>query len=178
MKRVSLLFVAIAACCLLLAVFGDRGFYSSVSAQGRDEVKNRESKTDQASDRRLATLIRQLTDGPASGPAKVRKLAGGGILTDLRGGYQNVMLSRMDDNGEPIAACVTNLQEANDFLGRNLETGERFAKNDFGKESTAVIAARHGMSEDEYLFYSKLAAEAVQQDILSRPESATITIVN
>ncbi|NOT48604.1 MAG: carboxypeptidase regulatory-like domain-containing protein, partial [Acidobacteria bacterium] len=78
----------------------------------------------------------------------------------------------------PIAACVTNLQEANDFLGRNLETGERFAKNDFGKESTAVIAARHGMSEGEYLFYSKLAAEAVQQDILSRPESATITIVN
>ncbi len=173
MKKVFLSLVAVAVCCL--SFIGFKG--SGASAQGRDVVKTPISATAD-SDRKLASLIRRVTDGPATGSKKQTRIPSGGILTDLQGGSQNVMLSQLDESGEPVTACVTNIEEANAFLGRNLETGARVPRNDFGKENTATIAARHGMSEHDFLFYSKLAAEALQQQVVASPTSATITIVN
>lgn len=172
MKKPAFLFVAIVICGLLIGLI-EQTELTTASAQTRKEQKITDEQ-----DKDLASLIRSLTDGHAHASRTEKKIFGGGVVTDLNGAQQNVMLSRLDDDGEPIAACVTNLEEANAFLGRDLETGERFAKDDFGKESTAVVAARHGMSEGEFLFYSKLAAEAVQNEVLSRPEASSITIVN
>lgn len=177
MKKTLAVLFAVVACCVVILIASNRD--SSIAhAQNSSKIGRNAVQSDSESDKQLASIIRRLTDGPASGERKQWAIPGGGILTDLQGGSQNVMLSMLDENGEPIAACIDNLNDANSFLGRNLETGERVARNDFGKESTAVIAARHGMSEQEFLFYSKLASEAFQRETLSRPESATITIVN
>lgn len=174
MKKVVVSFLVATFCCVCLIGFKDFG----ASAQDPEIVKRSTSSATKDSDRKLASMIRRLTDGPGAGSKKESQIPSGGILTDLQGGSQNVMLSQLDESGEPIAACVTNIEEANAFFGRNLETGAKVPRNDFGKESTATIAARHGMSEREFLFYSKLAAEAIQQQVVASPTSATITIVN
>ncbi len=174
MKNVVVSFLVATFCCVCLIGIKDFG----ASAQSPEIVKRSVSSATKDSDRKLASMIRRLTDGPVAGSKKELQIPSGGILTDLQGGSQNVMLSLLDESGEPVAACVSNMEEANAFFGRNLETGAKVPRSDFGKESTATIAARHGMSEREFLFYSKLAAEAIQQQVVASPTSATITIVN
>lgn len=177
MKKLIILLAAVFACCLLVAGFGGFGTATTVSAQKKNTPVAVATPAPNESDRELATVIRRLTEGTGTGSKKTR-LKGGGILTDLQGGLQNVMLSQMDESGEPVAACVSSVDEANAFFGRNLETGERIARQKSGKESLATIAARHAMSEPEFLFYSRLASEAFQQQLMMSPQSATITIVN
>jgi hypothetical protein len=175
MKKHVILLVAVFAGCLLLAGLDKLGTVRTVTAQKKNSVKTTPDPAPNESDRELATVIRRLTEG--AGPKKTKSF-GGGILTDLQGGLQNVMLSQLDESGEPVAACVSSVEEANEFLGRNLVTGEKVARRTSGKESLSVIAARHGMTEPEFLFYSRLASEAFQQQLMMSPQSATITIVN
>lgn len=172
MKKVILSLVS--ACCLFFIGAENAG----VLAQRGDPAKSERALENRESDRKLASLIRGFTDGPVISLKKETRLPIGGILTDLGGSQQNVMLSQLGEDGEPISACITTLEEADAFFGRKLETGEKVSRNNFGKEDTTVIAARHGMSEVEFLFYSKLAAESFQQQIVASPQSATITIVN
>src|SRR5688500_11255254 len=70
-------------------------------------------------DKALAGVIRQLTDRSNNGLRTFRSTKGG-MVTDLGGRFQNVMLSQVDSSGEPIAACVTSIDEANSFFGKNL----------------------------------------------------------
>ena len=129
-------------------------------------------------DRELASIIRTLTEGAESNGLSEKHGPNGSKLTDLHGSYQNVMLSRVDYDGEPISACVNSLSEANSFFGRDLETGKSVRLGDFGNEKLSTIAARHGMDEQEFLFYVKMASQTFLQQVAASPESATITIVN
>lgn len=174
MKKVFLSLIAIVVWGLLIAGVENFGVSTTVSAQG-GESKNREAQIEQ--DRELAKTIRRLANRSDAGLVQ-KTLPDGSVTLDLEGRFQNVMLGRLDDSGEPIAACVTSLEEANRFFGKNLETGERIAGSQYERESLDTIAARHGMTKDEFLFYSKLAAEGVHQQVMASPQSATITINN
>lgn len=127
-------------------------------------------------DRQLAQTIRELTNRSSEGLTQTI-FPDGEMLTDLQGRFRNLMLARIDTDGEPVAACVTDLKEANNFLGRNLETGEAVPQTPFQKEDLATRAARHGMSEQEFVFYSNMIDEATRQEQLMSPATATITVL-
>jgi Carboxypeptidase regulatory-like domain len=128
------------------------------------------------SDRELAKRISDLTNKSSDGLVQETS-KNGAVSIDLQGRYQNVMLSKIGIDGEPQSACVTSLDEANSFLERNLETGKPIYSTVFKNEATEVLAARHGMSADEFLYYTNLIEEAARQRNLS-PNAATINIVN
>jgi Developmentally Regulated MAPK Interacting Protein. len=167
-KSIVAAVVAIALCFFVSST--DR---FTVDAQKSKGVSNPlEQKTE------MASVIRKLTEGSKDKPISDAAGPDGVILTDLQGSFQNVVLSRIDQDGEPISACVTSLGEANSFLGRDLETGESLPFGDFGNEKLSTIAARHGMDEQEFLYYTKMASLAVRQQIALSPQTATITIQN
>jgi Carboxypeptidase regulatory-like domain len=127
-------------------------------------------------DLKLAIKIKSLTDRSAEG--LVQKVAkDGGVSVDLQGRFQNVMLSKIGVDGEPDVACVTSLDEANSFFERNLETGQPIYSTIFKNDAIKILAARHGMSAEEFTFYTKLIEDAAVQRALS-PNAATINIVN
>ncbi len=169
MKKFSLLFFAFFALFLLL----DNQFqFSTVSAQ--TDVNN--ARVQQEKDTELAAFIKRLTNRSTDGLTQNRS-ANGVLSLDLGEGFQNVMLSKIDVDGEPVAACVTSIGEANAFLGRNLETGEPVSTAFFQKDDDVSIAARHGMSQEEFEFYKKLIEDAAAQRA-ERTNAATLNIVN
>jgi hypothetical protein len=172
MKKLSL-FVALLLACFL---FLDNQYqFSNVSAQTVGGNSARQGTNPQ--DLLLADTIKRLTNRSTDGLIQKREASGNGFSMDLGEGFQNVMLSKIDTDGEPVAACVTSVEEANAFLGKNLETGEAISSTMFQKDDNASIAARHGMTENEFEFYKKLIEDAAQQRALS-PDAATITIIN
>lgn len=128
-------------------------------------------------DKGLAELIQRFTNRSSEGLTETIK-TDGSVSVDLEGRFQNLMLSRLNERGEPVAACVTSIGEANDFLGRDLDTGERFPRTSFLFEDIETIASRHGMTAAEYLFYSKLISEHTIQQAMMAPSSANIVISN
>lgn len=147
-------------------------FITTITAQ--DEKSNAISQRQK--DQQLANLIREKTNRSSEGLVK-KKHPNGGISMDLQGRFQNLVLSRFNSTGEPSTACVTSVEEANLFFGRNLETGEIIPNYFYQKDPLAAVAARHGMSAKEFEFYSKMIEKYYQRN-LSSPETATITIVN
>jgi len=127
-------------------------------------------------DRDLAATIKQLTKRSNEG-LNEKRIPDGGFSVDLEDRFQNVMLSKVEADGEPVAACVTSIEEASEFFGRNLETGEILSSNLFRKDDTETVAARHGMSGQEFEFYTRLIEDAAIRRAES-PEAATINIVN
>jgi hypothetical protein len=128
------------------------------------------------SDLQLAIRIKSLTNRSAEGLVQ-KTSKDGGVSIDLQGRFQNVMLSRIGIDSEPESACVTSLDEANSFFERNLETGKPIYSTVFKNEATEILATRHGMSEEELLFYRNLIEDAANQRALN-PNAATINIVN
>ena len=171
MKKL-LLFVFAAAACFL---FIDHKYeLSSVSAQ--TDTKDSALRSANPQDLLLADTIKQLTNRSTEGLIQ-KRVPGKGFSMDLDDRFQNVMLSKIDTDGEPVAACITSVEEANAFFGKNLETGEPVASGAYQKDDSASVAARHGMSEDEFEFYSKLIEDAAKQRAM-RPNAATINIIN
>ena len=127
-------------------------------------------------DRDLATTIKRLANRSSVGLV-VKKVPKGGSMIDLQDRFQNVMLSKIDTDGEPVAACVTSLDEANSFFGRDLETGQSLPSYQYDRDITATLAARHGMSVGEFEFYKNLIEEAKQR-LTDNPSSATLAIIN
>jgi hypothetical protein len=157
---------AIAAFAVALGAFASLfQWQKTASAQ---ETQNTDNARQIETDRKLASKIRTLTDRSAEG-LKVRKTANGEEI-DLGGRFQNVMLAQITD-GEPAAACITSLGEANAFFGKNLETGEVLPES--LRMERKKTAAAHGMSVEEYSFYSKLIENAANSSV-----AANIQIVN
>ncbi len=127
-------------------------------------------------DLELSKKIKELTNRSSDGLVQ-KKMKNGGVSIDLQGRFQNVMLARIGITGEPEAACVTSLDEANSFFERNLETGQPIYSGIYKNEAVDILAARHGMSADEFLFYTKLIEDSFNQRALN-PNAATINIVN
>ncbi len=168
-------------------------FTFSVSARSQSEfaplsatteVRNATDKSDERfatkgideKDREMAATIKRLTNRSVDGLTE-KKLRSGAFLLDLQGRFQNVMLAKLDADNEPSAACITSLGEANEFFGKNLETGEPVASGRLQKDDSATLAARYGMSGNEFMFYQNLIEEAAVRRQQS-PNSATISIVN
>ncbi|HMO79436.1 MAG TPA: carboxypeptidase regulatory-like domain-containing protein [Pyrinomonadaceae bacterium] len=128
-------------------------------------------------DKKLAGLIRELTNRSTEGLVEEQSPTGG-ISLDLRGRFQQVTLGRLDWKGDPVAACVSSVEEANDFFGRDLDTGRPVPSISFLRDDLNEIAKRHGMSVDEYLFYSKLISDYAVNYALASPSSANIVIQN
>jgi hypothetical protein len=129
-------------------------------------------------DGELADEIERLTNRSPEG--LVQRRTKDGTVIDLQGRYQNVMLAQASvDDSTPHAACVTSLEEANEFFGRNLRTGEPVYSTRFQREEPTLeeIAATHGMTVGELEFYKRMIAE-VTSDPSFRPDAATITIQN
>lgn len=129
------------------------------------------------SDDVLADRIKRVTDRSGAGLIQRPAANGNGVYLDLDETFQNVMLAQMDTLGEPEAACVTSLSEANDFFRRNLETGQPIASSRLERSEPVSVALRHGMSENEFEFYKELIADAEAQ-LAASPNGATINIVN
>lgn len=136
------------------------------------ETKSGEAKTD---DQRLAAEIRRRTNRNAS--FLNEKFTRSGVFLDFGDGFENVALARTEDDGSVTSACIASIEEANSFLGRDLETGARLPRSQMSGPDRAPIAARHGMSEGEFDFYSKMIEEA-RLHRLASPNSATLNIVN
>ncbi|MGI9056341.1 MAG: FG-GAP-like repeat-containing protein [Pyrinomonadaceae bacterium] len=142
-----------------LAFIGILGSVFAVSAQ---TVKEKE----------IADFIRQVTDRSFNGLVERRK-SSGTVALDLDGRFQNVMLSRLDFTGNPVAACVSSIGEAYLFFGKNLETGDDLSAYQLFTDDIAAQAQRHGMSSEEFVFYKNLIEQAA-----ASPGAATLTIVN
>lgn len=128
-------------------------------------------------DQELARTIRQLTNRSMAGLVEKPLSGKGGVDLDLRGRFQEVPLARIDSEGDPAVMCVANLEEANRFFGRDLETGEIYP--DGGQEAehlSAKRAARHEMSSQEYAFYLDLATNG--SSLAASPHAANIVISN
>lgn len=131
-------------------------------------------------DRLMAATIRRLTDHSTEGLVQ-QKIPGGGVMLDLQDRFQNVPIARVDDNGDLALRCVTGIEEANDFFGRDLETGQYLhpPQKAAPRDEIAKKAARHQMSPEEYQFYIDLIREAEKRTQHgNRPDAATLTIVN
>lgn len=128
-----------------------------------------------ATDKLLADSIRSKTNRTFDGLVE-KTSKDGSVTVDLEGRFQNVMLAKLDHKGDPIAACVTDIDEANNFFGRDLDTGRAIASIDFFRQDLEDNAKRHGMSVVEYEFYSRLASDYAEQRFA--PASATFNIVN
>ncbi|HMU34569.1 MAG TPA: FG-GAP-like repeat-containing protein, partial [Pyrinomonadaceae bacterium] len=170
MKKVILSAAALAILFAAL-VFVGTGRWSLAAAQ-----THRDRTQPQNGDRELGRLIGDLTDRTDARSIE-RTLADGGVEVDMGKTFQNVMLGRLGSDGEPVAACVTDLGEAENFFGRDLFTGARLTSHYPEKTEIVDEAARHGMSPSELAFYKNLIAEAAKRRAMN-PNSATITIVN
>lgn len=156
-------------CAMLCFLFvNDRITQSSQSAAQIRRERN---------DPELAAEIKGRTNRTTRGLRELRS-ARGGTAIDLQGRFQNVMLGKLADDGEPVAACVTDLAEANNFFRRNLETGQSIASRNFFENQQEIDARRHGMTVEEFNFYSRLASEYASSSIAASPGTATFNIVN
>ncbi len=172
MKSLIVSLFVIALCGLLASGLVDTFSWAAASAQSAD--RSRADRKADAADLLMATQIARVTN--RSGVGLESKTGPFGIETDLEGRFQNVMLTRLEDDGIPAAACVTTLGEANSFFGRDLETGSRMPKTVIDR-TDAAAAAEHGMSGGEYLFYKGLVEE-YQAKLAMHPNAAGITITN
>ncbi len=126
-------------------------------------------------DRRLAALIRQMTDRSAEGLTETA-LPSGGFTVDLNDHFQQVSLVKTTPDGGVLAGCVESLAEANAFFGHDLETGramESSATEPYADTPAGLI----GMSQAEYDFYQRLIEDAEQRRQFALA-LANITIVN
>lgn len=169
MKR-FVLFAAIFS--LILAFLFASTSIEPTSAQVNDRSR---SNRDVDVDRAMAAEIERLT---SRDEAKMLFEEGPfGMRADLRGGSQSLALARSGENGHIDAMCVNDINEANAFFGRNLKTGEPLARTQMPDRDISRIAAEHGMTEDEFRFYSRMIDQFQYETSLS-PSSATLTIVN
>ncbi len=160
------------AVCVSVAGFflpGDPSSAQEVS------VKERQSKANSDHDVRMAAEIKRRTNRKVSFLSQ--KFTPNGVFLDFAGGFENLAMARTEANGDITSACVASIEEANSFLGRNLETGERLPRLPRPMGKRAQIAADHGMSEAEFAFYSDLIEQA-RLNRLASPNAATINIVN
>lgn len=171
MRRLSCIFAV-----LLVLVLNSFGPLTARSAAQRAVEPAATSQSNSTSDRHLADLIRSLADRSTDGLPSIRALDGTEIGLERR--FQNVALGRQGDGGRLEAGCVSSLEEANAFFGRDLLTGRLVERGPYENESIEDIAAKHGMSVDEFRFYSKMVSDASIANALAAPASSSIIIQN
>jgi hypothetical protein len=129
-----------------------------------------------ADDRALAESIRALTSR-SSADLRPRTTADGSVSIDLQGRFRHAHVAALGDNGELRAQCVGSVAEANQFFGRDLETGAALPQPKMSVAQLDDTAGLHGMSAAEYAYYWGLIEQAKALDPAA-PASSTITIQN
>ncbi len=163
MKKLVCNLLTVSLCFIILGIF------SNVPAQIKsfDHLQK---------DVEMAETLKRIANRSSEGLVKIDK-PDGSMMVDLQGRFQHVMLSRIDEYGKPRAGCISSLNEANAFMGRNLETGELYPIFNSPINNRAKQSAQHGMSPEEFAFYKNLV-DAYQAQLALNPNSATITIIN
>jgi hypothetical protein len=112
-------------------------------------------------DPELATTVRRMTNRSLAG-LKERRAPRGGLLLDLQGRFQDLALVKLDPEGDPAVGCVSSIDEANRFFGRNLETGEVYPSSPTDTEEylRTKHAAPSDMTIDEFLQYKEMIRRA------------------
>ena len=118
-------------------------------------------------DSALASLIATRTSRASLGVES--KLPNGEGVLDLAGKAQHVTIAKQGADGNLAAMCVGSVVEAEAFLGRSLPKTT--------VTSTSELAARHGMSADEFAQITAMIAAAPAQ-VPAAPLTASITILN
>jgi hypothetical protein len=127
-------------------------------------------------DRALAESIRALTSR-SSADLQPLTAADGSVSIDLQGRFRHAHVAALGDDGELRAQCVGSVAEANQFFGRDLETGAALPQPKMSVAQLDDTAGLHGMSAAEYAYYWGLIEQAKALDPAA-PASSTITIQN
>lgn len=129
-----------------------------------------------ADDLALAESIYAVTN---RSPAGLRQstAADGSVSIDLQGRFRHAHVAQMGDDGHLRAQCVGSVAEANQFFGRDLQTGAPLPQPKMSPSQLVDTAHLHGMSSAQYAYYWGLIeqAKAMTPDA---PSSSTITIQN
>ena len=127
-------------------------------------------------DAALGQLIERLTDRRSDDLIPEQR-PDGSVRIDLKGRFQQAPLAQLIDDGLALVQCVSSVEEADVFFGRDLRSGAPLTAAQTTQHEALVEAARlHGMSVSEYQFYGDLIEQAA-----APPQAlagATITIVN
>jgi hypothetical protein len=127
-------------------------------------------------DAALGRLIETLTDR-RSDDLVPQKLPDGSLAVDLKDRFQQVPLAQFIGDDLAMVQCVSSIEEADVFFGRNLRFGTPLSSEASAAHEALVEEARlHGMSVPEYQFYEELIEQAA-----AAPQAlggSTITIVN
>jgi hypothetical protein len=112
-------------------------------------------------DPELAATIRRMTNRSTAGLME-RKAPKGGVLLALQDRFQDLALVKLDPEGDPAVGCVSSIDEANHFFGRNLETGEVYPSSPTDTEEylRTKHAAPTDMTMEEFLFYKEMIRRA------------------
>jgi hypothetical protein len=127
-------------------------------------------------DAALGQLIERLTDRRSDDLIPEQR-PDGSVAVDLKGRFQQAPLAQFIDDGLALVQCVSSVEEADVFFGRDLRRGASLTTAAAAQHAALVEAARrHGMSVPEYQFYGALIEQgpSAQQALAG----ATITIVN
>ena len=129
-----------------------------------------------ADDAALAESIRALTSRSSTG---LRQSTGadGSVEIDLQGRFRHAHIAQLGDDGQVRAQCVGSVAEANQFLGRDLDTGAALPQPKLSPTQLDDVAGLHGMSAGEYAYYWGLIEQA-KATTADAPTSSTITIQN
>jgi len=165
-----------ASLCVALVLCGICLLYVSTKSVSADKLRPKIVESTGEDDKKLASLIRTLTNRSADGLRK-QKLSDGSLTMNVDGRFQNLMVAKLESDGSVGSACVSGIEEADSFFDRDLDTGQPIYSTIFQKESVADVAQRHGMSPEDFEFYSKMIANATQDGNFV-PQSSTINIVN
>lgn len=166
MKKAVIFIFALVVCFVLI---DSQNQFTTASAQSIRERASKNSSVQQDrndKEAEMGRLIKRLTKR-SSDNLKTYRTAQGAYSMNLEDGFQNLMIARINPEAEAEGACITSLDEANAFFGKNLETGERVPQIPFKKQSQSLDAAQYGMSQEEYDFYTNLIEQSSQNQSAS-----------
>jgi hypothetical protein len=127
-------------------------------------------------DAALGQLIERLTDRRSDDLIPEQR-PDGSVRVDLKGRFQQAPLARFIDDDLALVQCVSSVEEADVFFGRDLRSGAALTPAQTAQHEALVEAARrHGMSVPEYQFYGDLIEQALPAQLALA--GATLTIVN
>ncbi len=110
-------------------------------------------------DRAIAEMLREKTSRSSADLVQTTD-PDGGVSLNLGPGFKHVYLARLDQNGLQ-ASCVASVPEANQFFGRNLETGKKLPRYlPPAPTADAQAAQLHGLTLEQYQFYWNLIEQA------------------
>ncbi|REJ76408.1 MAG: VCBS repeat-containing protein [Acidobacteria bacterium] len=119
--------------------------------------------------------VEKVTNRTSEGLSDTRH-PNGSVIVGLDGRFQNVLLARQTPYGKVRIGCISDSAQADSFLDGVNDFSRYLFKTDIGTSDTKTAARDHGMSESEYIYYTKLIENYAERR--SSLTNSTISIVN